>query len=301
MGLRKGIILAGGRGSRLYPMTAGVNKQLLAVYDKPMIYYPLSTLMSSSIKDILIISTPEQLPLFIDTLGNGRKWGVNIEYATQDKPRGISDAFLIGEDFLAGDPVALALGDNIFYGDDFYKDLMYISKQNENCVFGYRVSNSSDYGVVDFEVPTDPYERNVKVLGIEEKPSHPKSNYAVPGLYFYDSTAVDRAKSLQLSGRGELEITDLNNLYIEDKKLKVKLIRDSAAWFDTGNPDQMFEAAMFVKSIQSRTGQMIGCLEEIAYKKSFIDNSKFRKLVRSMPESNYKAYLRDKYDNLQPV
>ena len=255
--------------------------------------------MNSSITDVLLISTSEQLPLFMHTLGNGNQWGINIEYATQEKPRGISDAFLIGESFLDGDPVVLALGDNIFYGDDFYKDLMYISKQSENCVFGYRVSNPSDYGVVDFEAPSDPYERNVKVLGIDEKPERPRSNYAVPGLYFYDNTAVDKAKSLQLSGRGELEITDLNNLYIADKKLKVKLIRDSAAWFDTGNPDQMFEAAMFVKSIQSRTGQMIGCLEEVAFKKGFIGEDEFYDLVRDMPSSQYRTYLKDKYEMLQ--
>ena len=270
MGMRKGIILAGGKGTRLYPMTKTVNKQLQSVYDKPMIYYPLATLMNCSIKDILIISTTEQMGLFVDMFGNGEQLGIHIEYAIQDESRGISDAFIIGEKFLDGDPVALVLGDNIFYGDDFYKDLMYISKQNENCVFGYRVSNPSDYGVVDFEVPSDPYERNVHVNSIEEKPEDPKSAYAVPGLYFYDSTAVYRAKALKPSERGELEITDLNNSYIDDRKLRVKLIRDSAAWFDTGNADQMFEAAMFVKSIQSRTGQMIGNIEEIAFKKEFI-------------------------------
>lgn len=297
--MRKGIILAGGKGSRLYPMTSGVNKQLQSVYDKPMIYYPLSTLMNASITDILLISTSEQLPLFMNMLGNGSQWGINIEYGTQDEPKGISEAFIIGEHFLDGDPVALVLGDNIFYGDDFYKDLMYISKMNESCVFGYRVSNPGDYGVVDFEAPTDVYERNVKVNSIEEKPEYPKSNYAVPGLYFLDNTVVDRAKALEPSDRGELEITDLNNSYINDNKLSVKLIRDSAAWFDTGDPDQMFEAAMFVKSIQSRTGQMIGCLEEIAFKKRFITDDEFQQLVREMPLGNYKRYLRDKYDVLQ--
>ena len=293
--MRKGIILAGGKGSRLYPMTKTVNKQLQSVYDKPMIYYPLSTLMNCSIKEVLIITTQEQCGLFVDLLGNGSQLGMHIEYAIQDKPRGISEAFIIGEDFLGTDPVTLVLGDNIFYGDDFYKDLMYISKQYENCVFGYRVSNPSDYGVVEFQQPGDLYERNVKVNSIEEKPEDPKSNYAVPGLYFFDNSAISRAKALEPSERGELEITDLNNTYIDDGKLKVKLIRDSAAWFDTGNPDQMFEAAMFVKSIQSRTVQMIGNLEEIAFRKGFIDEDTFQSLIYNMPDSQYCNYLEHKY------
>ena len=295
MGMRKGIILAGGKGSRLYPMTKTVNKQLQSIYDKPMIYYPLSTLMNCSIREVLIITTQEQCGLFVDLLGNGSELGMHIEYAIQDQPKGISEAFIIGEDFLDGDPVTLVLGDNIYYGDDFYKDLMYISKQNENCVFGYRVSNPSLYGVVEFEQPADSYERNVKVISIEEKPDEPKSNYAVPGLYFYDNSVVDRAKALEPSERGELEITDLNNSYIYDNKLKVKLIRDSAAWFDTGDPDQMFEATMFVKSIQSRTGQMIGNIEEIAYRKQFINDDEFQTLIGNMPCSPYSQYLQSKY------
>tara|TARA_R100000808_G_C2155447_1_gene167987 strand:+ start:11124 stop:12023 length:900 start_codon:yes stop_codon:yes gene_type:complete len=298
MGYRKGIILAGGKGTRLYPMTAGVNKQLLPVYDKPMIYYPLASLMSAVIRDVLIISSPDQILQFNSTLGNGNDWGMNIEYATQDVPNGIAEAFLIAENvgFLKGDPCALALGDNIFYGEDFYKDLMYISKMNENCVFGYRVANPEEYGVVDFERPSDMYERNVRVKGIEEKPANPKSNYAVPGLYFYDSSAVSKARSLKPSPRGELEITDLNNLYIKDKKLKVKLLRDSAAWFDTGAPEAMFEASMFVKSIQSRTGLMIGCVEEIAYKKEFISYNQFCNVISSLPNCQYRTYLERKYD-----
>jgi len=295
MGMRKGIILAGGKGTRLYPMTKTVNKQLQSVYDKPMIYYPLATLMNCSIKEVLIISTTEQMGLFVDMFGNGSQLGMHIEYAIQDEPRGISEAFIIGEQFLGDDPATLVLGDNIFYGDDFYKDLMYISKQNENCVFGYRVSNPSDYGVVEFEPPTDLYERNVKVTSIEEKPEMPKSNYAVPGLYFLDNTVVSRAKALEPSERGELEITDLNNSYISDNKLKVKLIRDSAAWFDTGNPDQMFEASMFVKSIQSRTGQMIGNIEEIAFRKGFISSKEFYDIVDGMPDCAYQNYLFEKY------
>jgi glucose-1-phosphate thymidylyltransferase len=298
MGMRKGIILAGGKGSRLYPMTQGVNKQLQSVYDKPMIYYPLSTLMNAAIKDILIISSPDQLPLFRRMFRSGNQLGINIEYAAQSQPRGLADAFLVGEKFLDGDPCALVLGDNIFYGDEFYKDLTYISKMNENCVFGYRVSNPSDYGVVDFERPEDPYDLDVKVNSIEEKPDEPKSNYAVPGLYFYDNTVVDRVKSLEPSHRGELEITDLNNSYIRDKKLTVKLIKETAAWFDTGSPDQMFEAAMFVKSIQSRTGQMIACLEEIAFKRRFISKDQFHQTVLlTIPDGcEYKRYLRDKYE-----
>ena len=298
-GYRKGIILAGGKGTRLYPMTAGVNKQLLPVYDKPMIYYPLASLMSACIRDILIISSPDQISQFRNTLGDGNQWGINLKYATQEVPNGIAESFIIAENagFLQDDPCALALGDNIFYGDEFYKDLMYISKMNANCIFGYRVSNPEEYGVVDFDKPDDPYSTHkVRVRGIEEKPDEPKSNFAVPGLYFYDNTAVQRARSLKPSHRGELEITDLNNLYIADKKLDVKLLTDSAAWLDTGAPEAMFEASMFVKSIQSRTGLMIGCLEEIAYKKEFITRDEFNETVRQLPLSQYRYYLVHKYD-----
>jgi glucose-1-phosphate thymidylyltransferase len=296
-GYRKGIILAGGSGSRLHPMTNVVNKQLLPVYDKPMIYYPLSTLMSAAIKDILIISSPDQLKSFVQLLGAGDRWGLNITYAAQDQPRGLADAFLIAENvgFLQDEPSALALGDNIFYGEDFYRDLMYITKMNTNWVFGYRVSNPGDYGVVDFKERDDRYSGKVIVNSIEEKPDEPKSNYAVPGLYFYDNTAVERARALKPSHRGELEITDLNNSYIEDRKLNVKLLRDNAAWFDTGNADAMFEAAMFIKSIQSRTGQLIGCIEEVAYKMLCINEEEFYSLIREMPSCQYKRYLRDKY------
>tara|TARA_Y100000310_G_C20684897_1_gene818354 strand:- start:2439 stop:3356 length:918 start_codon:yes stop_codon:yes gene_type:complete len=303
-GYRKGIILAGGSGSRLNPMTNSINKQLLPVYDKPMIYYPLSTLISSAISEILIISSPDQVGNFVKLLRDGSKLGLNITYASQDQPRGLADAFLIAENvgFLKDDPCALALGDNIFYGDDFIKDLMYISKMNTNWVFGYRVSNPYDYGVVDFHKPHDPYSTHkVRVKGIEEKPEEPKSNYAVPGLYFYDNTVVERARELELSDRGELEITDLNNSYIRDKQLNVKILKDNAAWFDTGSADAMFEAAMFVKSIQSRTGQMIGCIEEVAYKKGFIDEQQFHDLIREMPLSWYKRYLRDKHNILEYV
>jgi glucose-1-phosphate thymidylyltransferase len=294
--VRKGIILAGGKGTRLFPMTAGINKQMQSVYDKPMIYYPLSTLIRACIQDILLISSPDQLPLFKNMLGNGNQLGLNIEYAEQAEPRGISDAFLIGEKFINNSPCALVLGDNIFYGDDFYKDLLYISMLNTNFIFGYRVSNPQDYGVVNFEEITfGDGETDYKVKSIEEKPKKPKTNFAVPGLYFYDNTAVERVKALKPSARGELEITDLNNSYIKDKKLKVKFIRDTAAWFDTGTPDSMFEAAMFIKSIQNRTGQMVGCIHEDVYKRKFLDRDSFDKMIASLPDSQYTNSIKQKY------
>jgi len=294
--VRKGIILAGGKGTRLFPMTAGVNKQMQSVYDKPMIYYPLSTLVRACIQDILIISSPDQLPLFENMLGDGKDLGLNIEYAEQLEPKGISQAFLIGEKFINNSPCALVLGDNIFYGDDFYKDLLYISMLNTNFIFGYRVSNPQDYGVVNFEEITfGDGETDYKVKSIEEKPKKPKTNFAVPGLYFYDNTVVERAKALKPSARGELEITDLNNSYIKDKKLKVKFIRDTAAWFDTGTPDSMFEAAMFIKSIQNRTGQMVGCIHEDVYKRKFLDRESFDKMIASLPDSQYTNSIKQKY------
>ena len=294
--MRKGIILAGGKGTRLFPMTAGVNKQMQSVYDKPMIYYPLSTLVRACIQDILIISSPDQLPLFKNMLGDGKELGLNIQYAEQPEPKGISQAFLIGEKFINNSPCALVLGDNIFYGDDFYKDLLYISMLNTNFIFGYRVSNPQDYGVVNFEEITfGDGETDYKVKSIEEKPKKPKTNFAVPGLYFYDNTVVERAKALEPSARGELEITDLNNSYIKDKKLKVKFIRDTAAWFDTGTPDSMFEAAMFIKSIQNRTGQMVGCIHEDVYKRKFLDRDSFDKMIASLPDSQYTNSIKQKY------
>jgi len=288
--MRKGIILAGGKGTRLYPMTITVNKQLLSVYDKPMIYYPLTTLISAGIRDILIISSSEQIGHFMSLFENGNSLGINIEYATQDVPKGISDAFLIGDKvgFLDNDPCTLVLGDNIFYGDDFNNELLKISSRTKSTIFGYRVSNPSEYGVVEFD-------HNSNVIGIEEKPDYPLSNYAVPGLYFFDDTVVERCKELKPSDRGELEITDLNNSYIETG-MNVELIKDSAAWFDTGNPDQMFEASMFVKSIQSRTGQIIGCIEEMSFKRGFIDEDDFLSLIKNMPLSKYRSYLLEKYE-----
>lgn len=295
---RKGIILAGGTGTRLYPMSSVVNKQLLPVYDKPMIYYSLSVLMNSGISDILLISTVDQIAHYKGLFGNGDRVGLNLSYAVQNKPRGIADAFLIGSDvkFLKKDPVALVLGDNIFYGEEFYIDVSYISKMNANYIFGYRVSNPQDYGVVEFDRIGDNYTGQVIVKSLEEKPISPKSRYAVPGLYFYDNTVVDRVKTLKPSRRGELEITDLNNLYIKDNKLNVKILNDNAAWFDTGTPASMFEATMFVKSIQSRTGNMIGCIDEIAYKKNLITLDKFKDNVTEMPRCDYRSYLINKYN-----
>ena len=286
---RKGIILAGGKGSRLYPMTKSVNKQLQSVYDKPMIYYPLTTLINAGIRDILLITTQDQIGGFIRLFENGKQYGLNIEYAIQDEPKGIADAFLIAErvGFLKNDSAALVLGDNLFYGDKFNNKLEEISNSNQSTIFGYRVSNPEEYGVVEFN-------HRMEVISIEEKPFSPKSNYAVPGLYFYDDTVVDRVKELKPSHRNELEITDLNNSYIETG-MNVEIIKDSAAWFDTGNAEQMFEAAMFVKSIQSHTGQNVGCLEEVCYNKRFIDCCQFTDLISNMPDCQYKWYLKWKY------
>lgn len=294
--LRKGIILAGGKGSRMRPITNAICKQLIPVYDKPLIYYPLTTLVDACISEILIIGNPEDLPVYKNLFGDGSDRGLNIEYIAQDKPRGLADAFLVGEEFLDGGSCALALGDNIFYGADFYKDLNYISKQNTNCVFGYRVSNPQDYGVVDFVRLGDSPTNKVSVNSIEEKPANPKTNFAVPGLYFYDSKVVNYAKRLEPSPRGELEITDLNNLYIEDKQMQVKILRDTVAWFDTGSFDALFEASMFVKSIQSRTGNMVGCVEEVSYKKGFITKNQLIEIGKDHDKTPYGKYILDKYD-----
>ena len=290
--MRKGIILAGGKGTRMRPITNAICKQLIPVYDKPLIYYPLTTLVGAGISEILIIGNPEDLPTFRALFGTGEYMGLNISYVSQTNPRGIADAFLLGADFLDGGPAALALGDNIFYGDNFYRDLNYVSKQNESCVFGYRVSNPQDYGVVEFKRTSGA----PKVIGIEEKPQEPKSNYAVPGLYFYDNTVVDVAKRLEPSPRGELEITDLNNIYIKEKRMRVKLLRETVAWFDTGSFDALFEAAMFVKSIQSRTGMMVGCVEEVAYKKEMLTLDQLIAAAKHNEETPYGQYLLNKYE-----
>ena len=281
----KGIILAGGSGTRLYPMTYAVSKQMLPIYDKPMIYYPLSTLMLAGIRDILVISTKRDIPAFEQLLQDGSQLGISISYAVQEKPRGLAEAFIIGADFIGNDPVALVLGDNIFYGQSFSSILQKAASiESGALIFGYYVKNPREYGVVEF---SDEY----TVLSIEEKPEHPKSNYAVPGLYFYDNKVVDIAKSVKPSARGELEITSINNEYLRRGELKVKLLGRGFAWLDTGTPEALIDAADFVASFQNRQGLYISCIEEIAYKKKFIDAEQLRKLAEPVKKTAYGQYL----------
>ncbi len=281
----KGILLAGGTGSRLFPVTSACSKQLLPVYDKPMIYYPLSILMLSGISEILIISTPEDLPKFQKLLGNGSHIGLQLSYVIQNKPNGIAEAFIIGESFIAGDSVALILGDNIFYGEYLYKTLSSCSKLQEGAlIFGYEVNDPGRYGVIDFD-------DDCRVKDIIEKPKNPPSNYAVTGLYFYDSKASKFAKVLKPSNRGELEITDLNRLYLEEGKLKVKLLGRGCAWLDTGEPEALFQAASFVQTIQERQGLKIACIEEIAYIKGLISLDQLLILAEKLSKSSYGKYL----------
>ena len=280
----KGILLAGGRGTRLYPLTALLNKQLQPVYDKPMVYYPLSTLMLAGIRDILIISTPEDIPNFQKLLGDGSKWGVSLSYAFQDEPRGIADAFLIGKDFIQKEAVCLILGDNLFYGYlDFLRDA--IDNNTGGTIFGYQVKNPQEYGVVDFDEIGN-------VISIEEKPEKPKSNYAIPGLYVYDSNVVEMAKQITPSARGELEITDLNKVYLSKKQLKVELIGRGIAWLDMGTPDSLLEAGEFIQLIEKRQGLKIGCLEEIAFSSGYINAEKFEQIVADTPNGPYREYLK---------
>ncbi len=281
----KGIILAGGTGTRLYPVTMVACKQLLPVYDKPLIYYPLSTLMLAGIKDILIVSTPEDTPIMKKLLGDGSKIGLGIEYAVQDSPRGLADAFIIGEDFIADDSVALILGDNLFYGSSF-RPLLQKALQNTDgaVVFGYPVRDPERFGVVEFD-------KNMNALSIEEKPKDPKSNWAVVGLYFYDNSVVKRAKKLKPSKRGEIEITDLNKSYLSEGKLKVELMGRGYAWLDTGTPQAMMEAANFIKIIEERQGYKISCIEEIAYNMGFISLEQLEKLGKNLEKSNYGKYI----------
>jgi glucose-1-phosphate thymidylyltransferase len=281
--IQKGIILAGGAGTRLYPITQVACKQLLPVYDKPMIYYPLSTLMLYGIKDILVISTPHDTPRFEALLGDGSQFGLRLKYKVQERPAGIAQAFLVGEEFIAGDPVTLILGDNIFYGAyDFLRDAR--TFEGGAMVFGYYVSDPERYGVVEFD-------HAGRAVSIEEKPAKPKSNYAVTGLYLYDSQVVDIAKHLKPSGRGELEITDVNKVYLERGNLQVVKLGRGIAWLDTGTHESMLEAGDFIATIEKRQGHKIACLEEIAYRMGFIDRSGMQSLINRLGESSYKMYL----------
>lgn len=281
----KGIILAGGKGTRLYPMTLAVSKQLLPIYDKPMIYYPLSVLMLAGIKEILIISTKESIEMYKELLGDGNDIGLSIEYKIQDKPRGLADAFVVGEEFIGNDNVCLILGDNVFYGNGLTEILENASKKKEGAtVFGYLVQNPTEFGVVEFD-------DNNKVVSIEEKPKIPKSKYAVPGLYFYDNSVIEIAKNVQPSERGEVEITAVNNEYLKRGNLSVELMNRGMAWLDTGTPSNMLRASSFVETVQERQGVYIACLEEIAWRKKYIDDEQLRKLGEKTKKTSYGKYI----------
>lgn len=281
----KGIILAGGRGTRLYPMTHAVSKQLLPIYDKPLIYYPLSVLMLASIRDILIISTPEDTPVYERLLGDGSVLGLKFTYKVQEKPRGLADAFILGEKFIGNERVCLILGDNVFYGKDLTKILNCAKNQKDGAtIFGYPVKDAHSFGVVEFD------EKN-KVISIEEKPQNPKSNYAVPGLYFYDNKVVEIAKNIKPSARGEIEITAVNNSYLKKNELNVILLGRGMAWLDTGTPDGMLKAAEYVEAVQSRQGFYIACLEEIAWRRGFISKEQLWKIGESLKMTDYGQYI----------
>lgn len=281
----KGIILAGGRGSRLYPMTKAVSKQLLPIYDKPMIYYPLSVLMLARIREIMIISTPEDIPSYERLLGDGSTLGISITYQVQEEPRGLADAFLLGEEFIGDDSVCLILGDNVFYGQDMSR-ILWKAMENKTgaTIFGYPVKDPKAFGVVEFDT-------NHKVVSIEEKPQNPKSNYAVPGLYFYDNKVVEIAKNITPSARGELEITAVNNVYLELGELNVQLLGRGMAWLDTGTPEGMLKASEFVEAVQDRQGFYISCIEEIAWRRGFISKEQLREIGESSKMTEYGRYI----------
>jgi glucose-1-phosphate thymidylyltransferase len=287
----KGIILAGGSGTRLAPLTQILSKQLMPVYDKPMIYYPLSTLMLAGIREILIISTPEHLPLFQQLLGNGRQWGLEFSYVAQPRPEGLAQAFILGKDFIVDSSVCLVLGDNLFYGDGLPEVLTRAAQLQEGALlFGYRVAEPEHYGVIEFD-------QNGDVISLEEKPTHPKSNYAIPGIYFYDSQVTKIAANLKPSARGELEITDLNRVYLNKRQLRVELMGRGYAWLDTGTHEALHQASSFVQILEQRQGFKVACIEEIAYRKAYINAAQLRNLARPLANSSYGRYLMELLEN----
>lgn len=288
---RKGIILAGGSGTRLYPLTLAISKQIMPVYDKPMIYYPLSVLMEANIKEVLIISTPRDIVVFKELLGDGSQWGMKFEYETQEKPNGLAEAFIIGEKFIGDDNVAMILGDNMFYGEKLSKVLIRANERDDEAtIFGYYVKDPTAYGVVEMDI-------DGKAISIEEKPKIPKSNYAVPGLYFYTNDVIEIAKNVKPSARGELEITSVNEEYMKIKKLKVEKLGRGMTWFDTGTHDALLETASFVQTIQKRQGLQISCPEEIAYKKGWINSEQLLGLAQKYLKTDYGKYLKDLAEN----